>query len=207
MQTAQDVHVYAAKGPLAGRFVLMPDEAAIDAATAEGGWAIKLDPGNVLLPDYDAPWDESWVIPGYTPATETPPPEPPEPEQAEPVALLSLWNTNPALALVAAADISKFANGDVVTVAGVLAPHEFVNGQQTVANVGVGGDQFELAGVDLTAAGTTIGDPGMTVTPAAAPAGRRSDERRGGKEDRSGDDRGIENRRNSAIPSGRRNRS
>ena len=101
----------------------------------------------------------------------------------------------------------EYRAGDVVTVAGVLAPHEFVNGQQTVANVGVGGDQFELAGVDLTAAGTTIGDPGMTVTPAAAPAGRRSDERRGGKEDRSGDDRGIENRRNSAIPSGRRNRS
>jgi hypothetical protein len=87
---------------------------------------------------------------------------------------VSLWNTNPALALVGSADIGKFTDGDVVTVAGVPTPYEFVNGPQTIANVGVGGDQFELVGVDLTAAGSTIGDPAMTVTPAAPPAGGRA---------------------------------
>ena len=96
--------------------------------------------------------------------------EPPDPEPPAPVAVLSLWNTNPALVLVATADIGKFADGDAVTMAGVLAPYDFVNGSQTIANVGVGGDQFELVGVDLTAAGSTIGDPGMTVTPPTPPA-------------------------------------
>jgi hypothetical protein len=96
-----------------------------------------------------------------------PPPEPPEPE---PVPILSLWNTNPALVLVLSTDLAKFANGDLVTVAGVQPPWAtLVNGQHTIANVGVGGDWFELVGVDLSLAMTTIGDPGMTVTPQSQP--------------------------------------
>lgn len=100
-------------------------------------------------------------------------PEPPEPEVPDPVPVLSLWNTNPALVLVADTDISKFADGDSVTMAGVQPPWDTtVNGQHNIANVGVGGDQFELLGVDLTAAGTTISGAGVTVTPAAPPAAR-----------------------------------
>jgi len=107
-----------------------------------------------------------------------PPIDPEEPPPPEPVAVASLWNTNPALVLVDSADIGKFADGDVVTMAGVQPPYDFVNGSQTIANVGVGGDQFELVGVDLTAAGTTISGAGVTVTPATPPATYSSQRRR-----------------------------
>jgi len=165
--------VFPAKGPYVGRkYVAVPDDE-VAAATAEGGWATALDEGNVLLADPWAPYDDSWVIPG------TPEPgdgeENPPPETPVPVPILSLWNTNPALVLVASADIGKFSDGDTVTVAGVLSPHECVNGSHAIANVGTAADSFELVGVDLTVAGTTIGDPGMTVTPPAdPPAGRAS---------------------------------
>ena len=84
----------------------------------------------------------------------------------DPVAIVSLWNTNPAKCMVASVDLPKFTNGMVVTVAGVQAPWAAtVNGARTIANVGVGGSWFDLVGVNLSAAGTTIGYPGMTVTP------------------------------------------
>jgi hypothetical protein len=165
--------VFPAKGPLVGhKYAAVPDDE-VAAATGEDGWAIALEDGAVLLAD---PWAEAnpdWVIPGTAEPDERPEPPPVE-ETPDPVPLLSLWNTNPALALVSNADIGKFADGDQVTVAGVQAPYDFANGKHAIANVGVGGDQFELVGVDLTAAGTTIGDAGMTVTPAAPPAGRAS---------------------------------
>lgn len=59
------VVVYASKGPLAGRQVDLPEDQ-VDAATGEGGWAIKIEPGNQLLADPSAEYDASWVIPGYS---------------------------------------------------------------------------------------------------------------------------------------------
>jgi hypothetical protein len=59
------VVVYAAKGPLAGRQVEIPEDQ-VKAATGEGGWAIEIKPGNQLLADPGAVYDPSWVIPGYT---------------------------------------------------------------------------------------------------------------------------------------------
>jgi hypothetical protein len=84
---------------------------------------------------------------------------------SQPVAALSLWNTNPALCLVNSFDLAKFHNGDTVVMAGVPAPWTSVNGPHQIANVGVGGSQFQLVGVDMSAALASIGSPTMTVTP------------------------------------------
>jgi len=84
---------------------------------------------------------------------------------SQPVAALSLWNTNPAKCMVASEDLAKFHNGDTVTMAGVPAPWTAVNGPHAIANVGVGGSWFDLVGVDMSAAGTTVASPTMTVTP------------------------------------------
>lgn len=62
---AQQVEVYAVKGPLAGRRVILPSDQ-VEAATAENGWAVKIEPGAQLLPDPGAAYDTSWVIPGYS---------------------------------------------------------------------------------------------------------------------------------------------
>lgn len=59
------VEVFAAKGPLAGRRLELPEDK-VDAATGEGGWAVKLEPGVQLLADPGAPYDVNWEIPGYT---------------------------------------------------------------------------------------------------------------------------------------------
>jgi len=84
----------------------------------------------------------------------------------DPVAVLSLWNTNPSKCVVPGADLYKFTNGMVVTVAGVQAPWAAtVNGARTIGNVGVGGAMFDLVGVNLSGAGTNLGYPGITVTP------------------------------------------
>lgn len=159
--------VFPSKGPLIGRkYVPVPD-AEVAAATGASGWATELIPGTALYTYPEAPWDDAWVIPGYTPATE---PEPEPPPVPQPVPVLSLWNTDPAQVVVASADIGKFANGDVVTMAGVAAPYAFVNGAQTIANVGSPANHFELVGVDLSAAPANIGDAGMTATPPTPPA-------------------------------------
>lgn len=167
--------VFAAKGPYAGRRLMLPDDQ-VGAATAQDGWAVAWEPGNVVIADPNAPIDPAWVLPGWNayPAIVPPPlppdTNPPEPEPVAPVAVMSLWNTDPARVLVATSDIGKFANGDVVTMAGVPVPYGFVNGAQTIANVGVVANQFELVGVDLSVAPSTIADAGMTVTPPAPPA-------------------------------------
>lgn len=62
-----EVEVYAVKGPLAGRRIVVPADQ-VDAATADNGWAVKIEPGAQLLPDPGAPYDTSWVIPGFTSA-------------------------------------------------------------------------------------------------------------------------------------------
>lgn len=169
--------VFAEKGPYAGRRLMLPDDQ-IAAATAEDGWAVLWEPGAVVIADPNAPIDPAWVLPGWNayPAIvppplppETRPPDPPEVEEPEPMPLLALSNGNPTKVQVA--DISKFKDGDQVTVAGVPAPYDFANGKHDIANVGaIMADRFELVGVDLTAAEAAITDPGMTVTPAASPA-------------------------------------
>ncbi|MET0722987.1 MAG: hypothetical protein ABWY64_19475, partial [Tardiphaga sp.] len=61
---AEQVEVYAIKGPLAGRRIILAADQ-VEAATAESGWAVKIEPGAQLLPDPGAPYDPAWVIPGY----------------------------------------------------------------------------------------------------------------------------------------------
>lgn len=64
------VTVHAWRGPLAGRRVEI-DEADLDAATADDGWAQKLEPGTVLKNDPSAALDPKWKIPGIeSPAAE-----------------------------------------------------------------------------------------------------------------------------------------
>lgn len=64
---AEQVEVYAIKGPLAGRRIMLPKDQ-VEAATGDSGWAVKIEPGNQLLADPGAPYDTSWVIPGYSKA-------------------------------------------------------------------------------------------------------------------------------------------
>jgi hypothetical protein len=89
-----------------------------------------------------------------------------------PVAMTSLSNANPAVATVAAGDISKFSNGMMVQILGLTTDMAFINGLQTVGNIA--GNTFELVGVDASGAaaaqtsGTAQPPPPMTYT---APCG------------------------------------
>jgi hypothetical protein len=60
------MEVFAKRGPLAGQRVEIPDED-VEAATAEDGWALKLEPGTVLEIDPAYAYDPKWKIPGYDP--------------------------------------------------------------------------------------------------------------------------------------------
>lgn len=57
------VTVYAWRGPLVGQRVDI-EEADVEAATADDGWAQKLEPGTVLKTDPSATLDPKWKIPG-----------------------------------------------------------------------------------------------------------------------------------------------
>ena len=168
-------YVFATKGPLAGRRWIGVPVAQLPAATnPTTGWAIEMVPGANMIADYDAPFSYDWMIPGFNapPAIVDPPvppaPPPPPPPPPSPVAITSLSNESPAKATVALANITKFHNGDTVTVAGVPAPYTAANGAHAIANVTAGAGTFTLTGVDLTAAAGPITDSGMTALPQAA---------------------------------------
>jgi hypothetical protein len=99
--------------------------------------------------------------------------------QAATVAATSLSNANPAVVTVAAADIGKFSNGQVVKVIGADATHSAANGIHTISSVGTPANTFTLVGVDTSAASgpqTTNIDviPYGSIAPEAvtAPAGK-----------------------------------
>lgn len=83
-----------------------------------------------------------------------------------PVPALSLSNANPAVVSVGTGNISKFANGDSVTIAGATGDHTAANGVQIIGSVNSGTGTFVLTGVDLSAA-TAPQTVGITVTPPA----------------------------------------
>jgi hypothetical protein len=68
------------------------------------------------------------------------------------VAVSSLSKGNPAVCTVAAGDIAKFYNGQVITIRGADASHVAANGKHTITSVGVPANTFQLVGVDTTAA-------------------------------------------------------
>jgi hypothetical protein len=67
--------------------------------------------------------------------------------------ITSLSNANPAVATVAAGDISRFSNGMVVAIAGADASHAAANGTHTISSVGAPANTFRLDGVDTSSAG------------------------------------------------------
>lgn len=79
------------------------------------------------------------------------------------VAVTNLSNTNPATVTVAAADIGKFRDGDMVTVAGAAGAHSVANGRHVIGSVGSPANTFTLLGVDTSAAGGAQ-TSGVTVT-------------------------------------------
>jgi hypothetical protein len=81
------------------------------------------------------------------------------------VAVSILSDGNPAVCTVAAADISKFTNGMVVTIAGGVGPGMTnANGQRVITAVGSPANTFTLVGVDTTAAAANQ-TTGVTATP------------------------------------------
>lgn len=170
--------VFAEKGPYAGRRLMLPDDQ-VAAATAEGGWAVVWEPGAVVIADPNAPIDPAWVLPGWNaypaivppplpPDTSPPDPEPEPPPEVTPVPITSISNANPAVVEVLLADIGKFNDGDIVTIAGVPSPADHANGPHPIA--GKAGITFALTDVDLAAAPSPITTPGMTATPPEPPA-------------------------------------
>jgi len=84
-----------------------------------------------------------------------------------PVAVTSLSNANPAVVTVGASDISQFANGDTVVIAGALTDMVAANGSHTISSVGSPANTFVLTGVNLAAAAA----PQTTGITAAPPTG------------------------------------
>lgn len=88
------------------------------------------------------------------------------------ISVTSLANTNPAQLTVASGDISKFHDGDSVTIAGATGDMVSANGVHTITGVGSPANTFKLVGVDLTAAATpqtsgvtaAVKDPSGVVT-------------------------------------------
>lgn len=83
-----------------------------------------------------------------------------------PVAVTSLSNANPAVVTVAAADIGKFSNGMLVTIAGADSGHAAANGPHAIGSVGAPANTFTLLGVDTSAA-TGAQTTGVTADPAS----------------------------------------
>jgi hypothetical protein len=81
------------------------------------------------------------------------------------VAVTNLSKANPAVCTVASADIGKFVNGMVVTIAGAVGTGLInANGQRVILNVGAPANTFTLAGVDTSTA-TGPQTSGVTATP------------------------------------------
>ncbi len=80
------------------------------------------------------------------------------------VTVTSLSNTNPARCTVAAADIGKFRNGQIVNVLGADGTHAAANGMHAITSVNSPANTFQLVGVDLSAA-SAAQTTGVTVTP------------------------------------------
>lgn len=85
--------------------------------------------------------------------------------QSAAVTVTSLSNANPAVATVAAADISKFSNGMIVFVAGADATHSAANGYHVVGSLNTVANTFALVGVNTSAA-SGAQTSGVTVAPA-----------------------------------------
>lgn len=67
------------------------------------------------------------------------------------VTVTSLSNANPAVCTVASVDISKFANGQTVTITGAIGALAPANGPHVISNVGSPANTFTLTGVDTSA--------------------------------------------------------
>jgi hypothetical protein len=80
------------------------------------------------------------------------------------VAVASLSNANPAQVTVAAGDIGKFHNNQMVTIAGADATHNAANGSHLITAVGTPANTFKLVGVDTSAAASAQ-TTGLTVIP------------------------------------------
>ena len=175
------------RGPAIYKIVDVPEADVAAAIDPDTGWAMEMTEGAVIHWDPNAPLNADWVIPGYyippelagEGEGEVDPPDPPEPEVPVPVGIASITNSNPAgVNLANAADISKFADGDTVTIAGAVGDFAVCNGAHPINSVTVHLGGFLITGVDTSGAAAPATDPGMTVTPAAAPAGQRSTRRR-----------------------------
>lgn len=85
------------------------------------------------------------------------------------VAVVSLSNANPAVVTVAPGDITKFANGQSVTIAGAVGTGmTAANGAHVIGTVGTPANSFTLTGID-TSAGAAPQTDGVTATPPATP--------------------------------------
>ena len=82
-----------------------------------------------------------------------------------PVAVTSLSNTNPAVVMVGAADIAKFQNGQIVTIAGATGDMASANGAQKIATLDTGAHTFTID-VDLSGAAAPV-TTGVTAQPPA----------------------------------------
>ncbi len=92
------------------------------------------------------------------------------PSGTPPVAVnvTSLSNANPAVVTVGAADIGKFANGMLVTIAGATGTGmTAANGTHEIASVGTPASSFTLTGVN-TSSGAAPQTTGVTATPPQA---------------------------------------
>lgn len=93
------------------------------------------------------------------------------------VTITSLSNTNPAVCTVAAADIAKFANGQMVLIAGADATHSAANGYHTIGSVNSPVNTFVLSGVNTSSASgaqttgvTAVVAGSLVKEPVTAPA-------------------------------------
>lgn len=83
------------------------------------------------------------------------------------VVVTSLSNSNPAVVTVGSADIGKFANGQIVLIAGASGTGmTAANGSHAITSVGAPANTFVLSGVN-TAAGTEEQTSGVTAQPPA----------------------------------------
>jgi len=74
-------------------------------------------------------------------------------DPATPVTVTNLSKTNPAVLTVAAADISKFVNGRLVTISGAVGAGLInANGTHKMISVGTPANTFSLEGVDTSSA-------------------------------------------------------
>lgn len=87
-----------------------------------------------------------------------------------PVAVTAMTNANPCVVTVAAGDITKFANGQAVLIAGATGSLAAANGWHYIASVGLPVNSFTLIGVD------TSGTPGTLGTVTADPPGSMAKE-------------------------------